>query len=463
LPGKYLLIDFGSTFTKLTAVDLTEEKVLATAQAHTTVGTNIMEGLEVAYRRLLGKLPQGVEFHRKIACSSAAGGLKMVALGVVPDLTATAARLAALGAGARVMKVYSHRLTKGEIAEIEALRPDIVLLAGGTDGGNREVILHNAAALAGSDLAAPVVVAGNKEAADEVEKLLHQGGKDVRVTSNVLPGLGQLNIDPARQVIREVFMEKIVAAKGLAKAQAFLDGILMPTPAAVLRAAAMLAGGDEGEAGLGELLVVDVGGATTDVHSLAKGLPSKGGVVLKGLAEPFAKRTVEGDLGLRYSAPALLETVGASHIGGPFGLRTQEVEDYVVKVSHEPDKLPGTQKERQLDTALGYAAVEKAVARHAGKIEVLYTPFGATYLQHGKDLTGVKYVIGTGGVIVNHPEPASILRGVLFREEDPTLLKPLKVDFMVDRRYLLAAMGLLAESNPAAALRMMKKYLVKTQ
>ena len=243
-----LLIDFGSTFTKVTTVDLITEKITATARAATTVDTNIMDGMyramEDVYKQLDG---EHLKFKYKLACSSAAGGLRIVAIGLVKDLTVEAAKQAALGAGGRVQGVYAHQLAIKEINEIELTKPDIILLAGGTDGGNQEVILHNARMLAESVVDATIIVAGNKSAVDEVEQILRRSGKKVLVTENVLPELDKLNVLPARGLIRQVFLDTIIEAKGLKRAEAFVDSILMPTPMAVLNAGQLLAQGCAGE------------------------------------------------------------------------------------------------------------------------------------------------------------------------------------------------------------------------
>ena len=154
------------------------------------------------------------------------------------------------------------------------------------------------------------MVAGNKDAADEVEDILLDKGKEVIVTENVLPSLRKLNIDPARRSIRDVFMQKIVQGKGFTQVQEMFGTILMPTPAAVLEAAKLLSEGCRGRPGLGDLLVVDIGGATTDIHSVATGNPTTANTIQRGLPEPKVKRTVEGDLGLRVSAMSLLEAAG---------------------------------------------------------------------------------------------------------------------------------------------------------
>ena len=163
-----LLIDFGSTYTKLTAVDVDSESVLGTAQAFTTIQTDINDGLSDALAVLESKTGK-LEFTETYACSSAAGGLRMVTSGLVPELTAEAARLASLGAGAKVIRNYAFQLTEDDVAEILEISPDIFLLVGGTDGGNTEVILHNARMLAQADFAFPVIIAGNRSAARECQ------------------------------------------------------------------------------------------------------------------------------------------------------------------------------------------------------------------------------------------------------------------------------------------------------
>lgn len=453
-----LLIDFGSTYTKVTIVDLEQEEIVATAQAGTTVETNIMEGLQAALAQI-PEPPGGWNFVRKLACSSAAGGLKMVACGLVKELTAEAARRAALGAGAKVLQVFSYELAADDLRRIAELQPDILLLAGGTDGGNKEILLKNAEHLTALPLRLPVVVAGNKVVAAEAASLLRQRHSPVVVADNVMPELNVLAVDSARQAIRGIFLNNIIQAKGLDKAEAFIERILMPTPAAVLAAAELLAQGTAGESGLGELLIVDVGGATTDVHSVAKGDPSKPGVMLKGLPEPYVKRTVEGDLGMRYSAQALGEAAGrrlAQYLGWP----EDKVAEHLALCVREPWRIPRNPDEESFDLAMGRLAVELAVNRHVGTLEVVYTPFGATYVQQGKDLTQLTTVVGTGGVLLHQPCAAEILRGALFDQLDPTLLKPLNPYFYLDREYILAAMGLLREIAPEVALRIMKRHLV---
>nr|WP_092075072.1 methylaspartate mutase accessory protein GlmL [Dendrosporobacter quercicolus]NSL50039.1 glutamate mutase L [Dendrosporobacter quercicolus DSM 1736]SDN30941.1 conserved hypothetical protein [Dendrosporobacter quercicolus] len=454
-----LLIDFGSTFTKLTAVDVEREIILGTARGITTVNTDITIGLKQALKQLF-EVTGSLEFAKVLGCSSAAGGLKMVAVGLVPELTAEAANRAALGAGARVLGVFSHELSAYEIAEINQLNPDIILLAGGTDGGNRLVILHNAALLKDLGKDIPIIVAGNKSVTPEVVGILSTTMSQVAPTANVMPRLNELNIEPARQTIRKIFLQRIVEAKGLHKANELVDRLVMPTPAAVLKAAELLSTGTNKEPGAGELMVVDIGGATTDIYSIAAGQPTTN-AVLRGLPEPFGKRTVEGDLGMRYSAAALLQAAGPGLIAGFAQTTEAEVVEYIERVAANIDHLPQTERELRLEAAMGRACTKLGADRHAGRLEMVYSVLGRVCVQEGKDLSDVQTVIGTGGVIINHNRPEEILAGILYDSADSPVLKPKHPAFAVDQDYILASMGLLCEDYPEVAVRMMKKYIVR--
>lgn len=464
----YLAIDFGSTYTKLTAIDLDNEVILATAKDITTVEDDIMIGFNKAFNKLKIEINKKINFDEinfvnKTACSSAAGGLKMVAIGLVPELTAEAAKKAALGAGARVIKTYAYELNSRELEEIKNTALDIILLAGGTDGGNKECIIHNAKMLAEFKVKIPVVVAGNKAATDEIENILKEAEIDCYITENVMPFINKLNVEPSREEIRKVFMNKIVEAKGMKKAEEFIKGILMPTPAAVLKASEILATGTDEEEGLGDLIVVDIGGATTDIHSIAKGEPTKPSIMIKGLEEPYAKRTVEGDLGMRYSAIALLEASGTRKIRNYLHDSLKQIDVKAqCQFRHDNIKMvPQSEEEIRFDEAMAKAATELAMTRHCGVLECVYTPMGTMFNQSGKDLTETPYVIGTGGVIIHSLNPKDILKAGNFNEEDPIHLKPIAPKFLVDKTYILSSMGLLAQEYPNTAIRIMRKYLVE--
>lgn len=452
-----LLIDFGSTYTKVCAADLSGERLLATAQSYTTVESDIGEGLANALSLLEARAGK-LAFSARYACSSAAGGLRMCACGLVPGLTAKAAKLAALGAGAKVERTYAYQLTRADIEEIEGLRPDIFLLTGGTDGGDTACILHNAQVIAKSALDCPVILAGNRACADECAQIL--SGKRVYVAGNVMPRFNELDIKPAQDCIRAVFMERIVNAKGLSRAKNLLDGIVMPTPAAAHRALELLSRGCEGEAGLGELMGIDLGGATTDVYSMAAGGPREANTIVTGLVEPYAKRSVEGDIGMRYSVLGILESAGAARLASLAGLSPEQAEAAVRALAGETERLPQSEADVRLDGALASLAVEAAVMRHAGTLESVITPVGWTYLQAGKDLRGVNTLVFTGGALIHSPYLGGIAAHALYNKQQPMSLRPLAAEVLVDRNYVLSAMGLMSVYHPAAALRILKKELI---
>ena len=443
-----LLIDFGSTFTKVVAINLGKEEIVATARVPSTVESDITKGLEEALKCISDTSGiSNLEEREALACSSAAGGLRMVCAGFVPDLTSKAANHAALGAGAKVIACYSYKLTRQEIEEIEATAPDIVLLSGGTDGGDEEVIIHNARMFSQTGQSVTnIIVAGNKTTYDEIKTIFLNGRKNVVYTGNVMPEIGVLDVVPCNREIRELFMKNIIEAKGIARAKAIIKDVIMPTPSAVLEAAKLIA------TELGELVVIDVGGATTDVHSIAKGKPSQSDTIVAGLPEPYEKRTVEGDLGLRYNLDRMQELVKERETPPNF--------DAIAKSFHE-GKLPETEEELACHVLLTSLTVEVAMDRHAGKIEVVYGPTGERLVQHGKDLTNVKTIIGTGGPVIFSRKRREILERTLFQEANSFILKPKEPVFYMDEEYILYAVGLLSQVEPEKALNLAMKYLIQ--
>jgi len=456
----FLFIDFGSTFTKLTLVDQENYKIIATEKSYTTVQSNVSEGYEKALSNIYKKTEMDFNITKKLACSSAAGGLKIIAIGLVPELTAESAKRAALGAGAKVIKTYSFQLNDSEMKEIKNSNANIVLLAGGTDGGNSKTIIHNARLIAKHNLKIPVVVGGNKSCIDDIKEIF---GDDIDyyITQNVMPKLNTINIDPAREVIRKIFMDNITQVSGMEKVEKNISQVVMPTPAAVLKAAELLSEGTEKEKGLGDLIVVDIGGATTDVHSAAKGYPTKSSVVLKGLKEPFMKRTVEGDLGLRYSAKSLYEGSGGFLLDKYLEKTDYNLSKEINLRHNNVDIVPNNQRDRYFDEAVAKVCVDLSMERHSGKIESQYTPNGMMFYQEGKDLQNISYILGTGGVLVNSENPKDVLEVGLYKEENSMSLKPRNPKFLLDKEYILSAMGLLSMIDGDQALRILKEHIVE--
>lgn len=468
--GIYLLVDFGSTYTKIAAVDLEREEIIGWAQDPTTVDTDITIGLKQALSKLAGT--HGIDLKKvrgKYAGSSAAGGLRMAAIGLVPELTLEAARRAALGAGAKVVCGYGFEIDEEIIHEIEKAKCDLILLSGGTDGGDKKAIIHNAEMVADSRISCPVIVAGNRLAANRVKSILENGDKIAYVSKNVMPSLDVVDVEPAQNIIRDIFVSHIIKAKGLEKAQEFVGKIIMPTPKASLLAAGLLAEGTADEPGLGSLLVVEIGGATTNIHSVADNSPATPQTVIRGLPEQKLKRTVEGDLGIRYNAHTIFDLVGeeALHtrlnaLAPAGGMEKTDIKQYVKRVSDTVERTPLSDAEYNLDLVLASAAAQTAVERHAGTIRQEYSITGEVTVQYGKNLLEIETVIGTGGIFKYGRHPERILQAAVYDAQKPWSLKPKAPKAYIDSDYILYGIGLLSQDFPAKALRIAKKYLKQT-
>ena len=456
---KYLTADFGSTYTKLTAIDAAKAQILATSTAFTTIETDVMEGYNNALQLLeeqIGKF----DYNQLLCCSSAAGGLKMVALGLVPELTAKAAKMAASSAGAKVVKTYSFEISKTEQDEIFTIDPDLILLCGGTDGGNKEVIISNAKKLCQIDRNFSTIVAGNKSATSEVEAIYNKSGKDFVITENVMPEFNKLNIEPAKQKIKELFISKIIDAKGLHKVQQMANSEIIPTPLAVLNGCELLSKGTATTKGIGDLMAIDIGGATTDVYSISAGTPTFENAMIKGLPEPYNKRTVEGDLGMRYSLGSLADEIDIDALSNEIKVDRDVIDKWIETCKAFPNTLAKENSAHQtIEEGLAKYALKMAVERHTGKVETTFTPFGQMYIVSGKDLTEVELVVGIGGVLVNAENPNNILEGSKADKQNLMSLKPKSPKYLLDKKYIFASMGLLCSLDAELALAIMKKEI----
>jgi len=458
--SKYLFIDIGSTFTKLTAVDTVIGDIIGTASHFTTVTEDVSIGYRHALSELKKKIGCDVLFDRIDACSSAAGGLKMAAIGLVEEMTVEAAKRVCLGAGAKVDLVFSHHLTKDDVHQIIDQKIDIILLAGGANGGNSECVLFNAEILGKMGVKIPIVYAGNKSCQDEISDLFCQYAMDGSICENVMPKINQLNIEDARNHIRQLFLKKIIVAKGIKRIEEEIDEVVLPTPEAVLRAADLLSRGYLDEEGLADIVLVDIGGATTDMYSICA-TTKRSDVVLGGLEEPYAKRTVEGDLGMRYSAAGVLKDLSKEDILRLNQSHQVDLVEEVAKRTNDVSFIPQNPHDEAVDQLIAGMCTDKAMSRHAGKMEEIFSPLGMMYHQTGKDLTEVSFVIGTGGPVIHSANPKDILRQATNFRHQLMELRPLRPEYLLDQDYLLSAMGLLARMEPLLALKIMKKHLVK--
>lgn len=436
--AQVLCVDVGSTFTKAALVDVDGGRLVATASHPTTVETDVMEAVD-ACRAATGS---GADVPL-LVCSSAGGGLRLAVVGHERVVSAEAGHRVGLSAGARVCHVSGGRLDTAAVRALMAADPDVVLLVGGTDGGNSEVLLHNARVLADSDLDVPVVAAGNAEARDAVVARLRDGGKTACPTDNVLPVIGRLNPRPARETIREVFIRHVIGGKALSHRADFPGMVRAATPDAVLAGVELLADGRGDVAGVGDLLVVDVGGATTDVYSVVTPRGEDAALRRDVVEVLWRSRTVEADLGLRWNAAGVVDAAVAERLVPPdeaVTLRTA-----ALRREAAPSYLPENDVERAHDARLAMLAVTVALRRHG---------------RGGKDLRNVSLVVGSGGVLrhADGPVGAQILHPAV-HDVGGGWPVPERAGTTVDATYVLAAGGLLAAEHPRAAARLLRSAL----
>lgn len=443
----FCLFDVGSTYTKGCIVDTDQEIILAQASDLTTSSTDISIGIEKVKQKMFKDIT--VHIDKTYVCSSAKGGLKMIAIGLVPDLTLKAAQLACYSAGAKVIKSYSFELNQKELDEIENSNCDILLLSGGTDGGNTSSVRHNANQLIKLKSRFPIIYAGNKSCQDEIKTQLEQVGFECILCANVMPSYGILEVDECKNKIRELFLKSIVKAKGLSQLNEVIDEIVLPTPLSVFEALKLLSKGTKNESGIGDLIAIDIGGATTDVYSMNEKLVVNEEFGYKGLQEPLEKRSVEGDLGLRYSASHVYELKTDLH--------STEFDAYINEINNNPHLSSNI----ELDTQLASTCVDIATQRHVGRLETSYTPMGISYYQTGKDCRNVKQCIGIGGPIIYNPNARSILSQCLTKPNQKDILLPIECEFYLDKDYLISCLGLLSKQYPDVVIRILKKKLEK--
>ena len=456
------LADFGSTYTKLSLVEPDEGRLLGRAQAPTSIGSDLMNGYGTALAAAKAAVGGKVEIEEQLAASSAGGGLRVAAVGLVADLTAAAARQAALNAGARVGTVLAGQLEDEQIGRLRAAQPEIVLFAGGTDGGQADLVLANARMLGSAAVDAHYVVACNSQVADEVAAVLQNGGAPASVADNVMPRLGELAIESAREAILRAFLDHVIGGKGLSASPEFERMVQMPTPEAVLEAVRLFSHGADGVPGVGDVMVVDVGGATTDVHSCRLAEPVTPGIEEPLLPPPPTLRTVEGDLGLRSGAAGVLMADGR-WIAAESELAESEIGQGVTLRGEDAEWIPESAGERELDRLLAIGCATHAIRRHCGTMLLSQSETGPpTLVRDGPDLREVGLVIGTGGVFVNRVDGLALLRAALERRA-PRSLAPREPALGVDSSYILAAAGLLAAHEPGAAMRLLRKELLRAK
>jgi len=316
------------------------------------------------------------------------------------------------------------------LRKIVSVQPKLILLAGGVDYGESETVIHNAKLLAKLELDVPIIYAGNAAAAEHVEEIFSSAGKKVYVTENVYPRIDYLNVEPTRSIIKEVFAEHIVRAPGMEKIKNMVNYNIVPTPAAVMTTTELI------YENYGDCLTLDIGGATTDVDSVTDGTPEIQEMLTS--PEPFAKRTVEGDLGLFVNAHNVIEMMGEENLRREFS----DYDELVSRIS----PYPKFERDEYFISKLATFCIQQGIRRHAGSKKHLYTPTGRKTIAEGKDLTAIKSIFGTGGFLSRSRFAKDSLESVrhLAKLHPMELLPSEDVRFFRDKHYIFAAIGLIA-------------------
>ena len=424
--------------------DVTRGVLNALAELEELSGRRILDG-ERILRPARGD--EGVDIY--ISTSSAGGGLQMMVAGVVKSMTAESAQRAALGAGAIVMDVLAstdRRAPHEKIELIRTLRPDMVLLSGGTDGGTVTHVVELAEFLAaanpkprlGSTFKLPVVYAGNKDARETVQATLAEKA-ELHVTHNLRPVLERENLAPARDEIHDLFLKHVMAqAPGYKKLMTWVDADIMPTPAAVGDIIQRIARTQELS-----IVGVDIGGATTDVFSV--------------FGETF-NRSVSANLGMSYSVSNVLAEAGLPNIlrWVPFELDEADLRDRIRNKMIRPTTIPQLLDELKIEQAIAREALRLAFAQHKAlatglkgvqRTRTVSDAFdesasGETVI----DLRALDLLVGSGGVLSHAPRRAQAAMMLIdaFQPEGVTRLA-------VDSIFMMPHLGVLAQVHPAAA------------
>ena len=448
-----ICIEIGSTITKVIAFGGIETsgsgapRYLGQGVALTSVDEgDVTLGVDRALEDLSETCPVDTGTVRILAASSAAGGLRMSVHGLTRDMTLRAAREASLGAGAVVVYTSAGAMTNSDLEELYETNPKLVLLSGGVDYGDRDIVITNARLLARAQIPAPIIYAGNVSARRDISRIFDDAGIEYFTCDNVYPRIDELNVKPVRKLIQEVFARHIVSAPGMKRIKEMVSGDIMPTPGAVLAAAELLY--EE----MGDLVVVDVGGATTDIHSVTEGQPKHNR--LMAAPEPLAKRTVEGDLGVFINADNIVRACpdqpGIQADLGVLGAVDR----------NDIPAMPMEQKERDRSILLARWAVDLAMWRHAGEIRTAFGASGKSELVEGRDLTAVRCILGTGGALTRLGAGKDILANIRRDPGGRKLLPPRDAQVFIDDRYIMASAGLLASTHPEAARTIMQESLL---
>jgi len=449
-----LVAEIGSTTTVVNAFDGINTKsplLWGQGQAPTSVlDGDVRIGLTNAIQDLCRKKGIAeIEYDEMLATSSAAGGLKMTVHGLVYDMTAKAAKEAALGAGGIIHFVTAGRLRKTDLQKIQEIKPNLILLAGGVDYGERDTALYNAQELRSLNLNTPVIYAGNCENREEISLIFdRKSGVSLYNVANVYPKIDALNVEPCRKIIHDAFEEHIIHAAGMEHIRDMVKGPIIPTPGAVMECTKIL------NECIGNVITIDVGGATTDIHSVTEDSEQVSKILIH--PEPKAKRTVEGDLGVFVNMQNIVNLLGEEI------LREEFKDEDLDAVMRSYKAIPKTPSEVKFVERLTKEATCQAILRHAGQLRYIYGPTGRSTVAEGKDLTQIKYIVGTGGALTKLDARVEILKEIAKCNETGLLLLPKDyAEILIDNDYIMASLGALSLKYKEATIRLLEKSLRK--
>lgn len=406
-----------------------------------------------------GDPKEGIDLY--LSTSSAGGGLQMLVAGVVRDITTESAERAALGAGAIVMEAVSADDGREDYERIERIRhikPDIVLITGGIDGGSATHVVEVAELLVaaaprprfGETLKLPVIYAGNSEASESVSQVLSKLASVV-VVDNVRPSLERENIGPAREAIHELFLSHVMShSPGYAKLLSWTPVAVMPTPAAVGDMVNRFAH-QSGKS----VLCVDIGGATTDLFSV---FPDNSG-------KQVANRTVSANLGMSYSIANVLVEAGVLAIKRwlPFKLEESELRDRLRNKMIRPTSIPQTVEDLWLEQAVCREALRLSLEHHRS-LAICFGGSGAgergvadLFKQRVEryelvNLLQLDIAIGSGGVLSHAPNR---MQAALMLLEGFALAGV--TELAVDSIFMLPHLGVFASVHPVAATQIFER------
>lgn len=428
-----LVAEIGSTTTVVNAFEgIHNNKPVFKGQGQAP--TSVKEGdVNIGLQQAIDSLSKNlgvdsVEYGELLATSSAAGGLRMSVHGLVYDMTVRAAKEAALGAGGILKNVTAGKLRRTDIAKIKEVDPNIILVAGGVDYGERDTALDNFELLTSACPNIPFIYAGNIQNQDEIKLIAEEKDIDLYIVDNVYPAIDTLNVEPTRKVIQDAFEEHITKASGMSKIRDMVTGRIVPTPGAVMESSKLL------YEIYGDLIVFDVGGATTDLHSVTNGSEECNEILIS--PEPFAKRTVEGDLGVYVNIPQIVEYYGIEKLREKF-----PDADNLIK---NAKAIPDTKEQLDFIEFLTEIAITTALDRHAGKLIDYYGATGKKVVATGKDLTAVKYIVGTGGALTRLPHRVEIMEKTLSDPKSNKLTPRYGTKILIDNHYIMASIGVLS-------------------